>query len=263
MVWQKLKQIEPARLYTAGVLLALITIVGIFHHFWIMWLFLGIVYLLALKEMSNLYPTLPTPLLLSLGIVIWFGTLLVPYSALLSTWVVFIAMLILSSFQAYTKLGESAFILPLVYPTIPCIAFLTLYVDFGINALILLLIIVAITDTFAYFGGRLFGVRPFCPTSPKKTLEGVLIGVSCATIIGGICGILFGFFPAMFSFFVAFVSSIASVFGDLYESYLKRCADLKDSGSILPGHGGILDRIDGYLFAVIILYPMLLIRNFL
>ncbi|WP_416862892.1 phosphatidate cytidylyltransferase, partial [Helicobacter ganmani] len=63
------------------------------------------------------------------------------------------------------------------------------------------------------------------------------------------------------SLILTFITSITSVFGDLYESYLKRKAGVKDSGSILPGHGGILDRLDGYFFAVIILYTLLQIIN--
>ena len=123
---------------------------------------------------------------------------------------------------------------------------------FGIFAILWLIIVVAFTDTFAYFSGKYFGKHKFSPTSPNKTLEGVAGGIIAGTIFGSVIGLYFnGFvFAFLLSFFVAFFS----VFGDLFESYLKRKADVKDSGNILPGHGGVLDRDDGYLFGVIILY---------
>ena len=123
---------------------------------------------------------------------------------------------------------------------------------FGIFAILWLIIVVAFTDTFAYFSGKYFGKHKFSPTSPNKTLEGVAGGIIAGTIFGSVIGLYFnGFvFAFLLSFFVAFFS----VFGDLFESYLKRKADVKDSGNILPGHGGVLDRLDGYLFGVIILY---------
>ena len=132
------------------------------------------------------------------------------------------------------------------------ILFLGLYKDFGIYSVVWLIIVVAFTDTFAYFSGKYLGKTKFSPTSPNKTWEGVAGGIIAGTIFGSVAGLYFNGF--LFALTLSFFVSFFSVFGDLFESYLKRGANLKDSGNIFPGHGGVLDRLDGYLFGVVILY---------
>jgi phosphatidate cytidylyltransferase len=118
-----------------------------------------------------------------------------------------------------------------------------------------LLVVVAGADVGAYFVGKSKGKTSFCETSPNKTLEGVAGGVVTASILGMLFSPDYvGFFMALF---ISLVVALSSVFGDLFESYLKREAEVKDSGDILPGHGGILDRTDGYLFGGIIMLTML------
>ncbi len=118
-----------------------------------------------------------------------------------------------------------------------------------------LLVIVAGADIGAYFVGRSMGKTKFCETSPNKTLEGVAGGLIVATIFGVIFAIdnisVFG------AIVISLLVGLSSVFGDLFESYLKREAGVKDSGDILPGHGGILDRTDGYLFGGIVMLVLL------
>lgn len=114
-----------------------------------------------------------------------------------------------------------------------------------------ILMIVWSADSFAYFTGKFIGQRKLAPEiSPGKTIEGVLGGVSGACIVA----LVFAHFVFQFSWsewrlwlwlLAAFCASLISVVGDLYQSRLKRVAGVKDSGSLLPGHGGILDRIDG------------------
>ncbi len=258
---ERLANIELSRIYTAIIMLIVIIILAIFHSFWLVWGFLGIIYLIALFEVSHLYfkNESLSYYFLAVGILIWAGAILTIYSLLYSLWVIFALIMLAASFQAYTKKGDALIIMPLIYPTISFLTFLALYTNWGIASLVFLLIVVATSDTLAFFGGKLFGKKPFCPTSPKKTVEGVIIGIVCATLFGAsfayVWWVEVSFIQALL---LSCITSLAAIFGDLYESYLKRNANVKDSGSLLPGHGGVLDRIDGYLFAAIALYPLLL-----
>jgi phosphatidate cytidylyltransferase len=120
---------------------------------------------------------------------------------------------------------------------------------------LVLLGILWIGDAAAYYGGRRFGKHPLAPAlSPKKTVEGAFAG-----LIGSIiAGVALGVWVARESSGVLLVASIASAcagqVGDLVESALKRTAGVKDSAALLPGHGGLLDRLDGLLFAAPVYY---------
>lgn len=109
-------------------------------------------------------------------------------------------------------------------------------------------------DTFAYFVGSKFGRHKLCPgISPAKTVEGALGGVIGSVIAIAGLGLLFQL-PIGHSLIMGFLVGIVAPIGDLAESALKRFAGVKDSGKILPGHGGILDRFDSILFAVPVIY---------
>ena len=112
-----------------------------------------------------------------------------------------------------------------------------------------LLILIWAADIGAYFAGKLFGKTKLCPrVSPGKTLEGLLGGAALAQVIAISYAYVSTQTPLLSDFlifsFIALVVSLVSVLGDLFESILKRIAEVKDSGNMLPGHGGILDRID-------------------
>jgi phosphatidate cytidylyltransferase len=113
-----------------------------------------------------------------------------------------------------------------------------------------------VNDTMAYIAGSLFGKTPLSKVSPKKTWEGTIGGI-ILSIVSVAFLFTIVFYPVQgghFSFYlfyagVAAISSIAGTFGDLLESKLKRMAGVKDSGSLMPGHGGFLDRFDSLLLA--------------
>ena len=122
------------------------------------------------------------------------------------------------------------------------------------------ILITACCDTFAYFTGRLIGKHKLAPTlSPKKTIEGALGGVIIATLVASIY-VCWVNPDDTFKHYVILGASailcVVSIFGDLFESLYKRQCGVKDSGAILPGHGGILDRIDS-IIAVLPVFALL------
>jgi phosphatidate cytidylyltransferase len=111
--------------------------------------------------------------------------------------------------------------------------------------LIQLFLIVWLSDTAAYFAGRAFGKHKLAPSiSPNKTIEGVIGAVIMVSLLSVFM------FQSFKGVGISLLTLIACVLGDLFESSLKRRENLKDSGKLLPGHGGILDRIDGLIAAV-------------
>lgn len=103
-------------------------------------------------------------------------------------------------------------------------------------------------DTLAYYGGKRFGKHLLSPLSPKKTREGFLIGLLAATLVAPL-GAHFLDLPLGMAAFLGAVVGLAAPAGDLLESFFKRELGVKDLGTLLPGHGGVLDRCDSLLFA--------------
>jgi phosphatidate cytidylyltransferase len=124
---------------------------------------------------------------------------------------------------------------------------------------LLLLAIIWIGDTAAYYCGRAVGRHLLAPTvSPKKTIEGALAGLIGSTVAGLVGGTLFlgEAWPNLV--WISSLTAIAGQVGDLAESVLKRSAGVKDSSSIVPGHGGILDRLDSLFFAAPVFFWLLM-----
>ncbi len=124
--------------------------------------------------------------------------------------------------------------------------------EYGSYYLLYLFGIVWMADIAAYFSGRLFGKHKLAPKlSPGKTWQGVIGGMIMVSILALIVVSYTGFAPfnRLGVFMVSLVVFVFSVFGDLFESMLKRERGIKDSGNILPGHGGVLDRLDSLIAA--------------
>ncbi|MCA1784464.1 MAG: phosphatidate cytidylyltransferase [Desulfobacteraceae bacterium] len=131
----------------------------------------------------------------------------------------------------------------------------------GILWIIWLLIVCFMNDTGAFYTGTFLGKHKLAPgISPKKTMEGSAGGVAASMTAGFVFSLIFFGSPvlALISLPCSFLIAVAGQVGDLFESALKRASNVKDSGRILPGHGGMLDRIDGLLFAIPVLYGYLL-----
>lgn len=114
---------------------------------------------------------------------------------------------------------------------------------------LILIVLIWINDTMAYLVGSFFGKTPFSPISPKKTWEGTIGGALLTIIVASIYSYFDEAFTTIDLMALAACAAIAGTLGDLMESKLKRMADVKDSGNIMPGHGGALDRFDSLLIA--------------
>lgn len=131
----------------------------------------------------------------------------------------------------------------------------------GLATILYVLFIVWATDTGAYFFGKAFGKNKLWPKiSPNKTIEGAVGGIILASIVGIIFHLVHPFDSTLLTIFgVTIIASIFGQIGDLVESAFKRYFNVKDSGNILPGHGGILDRFDSLMFV----FPLLHFIHFI
>jgi phosphatidate cytidylyltransferase len=168
-------------------------------------------------------------------------------------WVV--AMVLVVLYPRYARIRQNPLVTGLagMFVIVPCwLALITLHGSSlqGAYLVLFLLGTTAVADSGAYFGGKKWGTNKLAPNvSPGKTWEGVISGLLSVAAFAFICAWFFNFansgWEAVMLFVVVTVlTALFSVLGDLTESLYKRQSGLKDSGAILPGHGGILDRID-------------------
>lgn len=177
-----------------------------------------------------------------------------------------IAIAILASFE-WINLIKSAdnqkkwLLIGFFYILVPIYAILEIrFIDR--NMILWMFFVVWSTDIFAYFIGKNIGGPKLIPSiSPNKTWSGLIGGIIAASIIGALSTLMFEGSIVFFSIISALLAIIAQI-GDFFESKIKRIFKVKDSGNIIPGHGGILDRIDGLMFiAPIILIIYYIFKN--
>jgi phosphatidate cytidylyltransferase len=247
---QTAKNSLQQRIVTAIILASIALTVGLINNFWLLWLVMGVVYLVAFYEATRLFG-INNNSLYAYAAILWLAAAVYPYGDDL----LIIAGLVFAAAVAYTQNIPWKNFLPFIYPSAGMLYMLGIYQDYGITGLLWLVVVVASADIGAYVVGRSMGKTPFSVSSPSKTREGVYGGILVATAAGFFIGVtIVDVVPAIV---ISMMAAIGAVFGDLFESYLKRKAGVKDSGTILPGHGGVLDRMDGYLFASIVMLVLL------
>lgn len=226
------------------------------------------------------------PFLLQKMDILWivFGILFVPHYALFeyvlycgygwlfSLALVFVFVVVSAIYGAIQKIGFKKFAINSLGFVYPALLILTMLLcnDFseqkGFISMLLIFVISPCADTFAYLVGSTFSkilkgnAKKMSPKlSPKKTWAGAIGGV-----VGGVVGCLLVYlifkpdfnleYPVLLFIIVGIIASVADEMGDLVESYIKRKADIKDMGKIMPGHGGVMDRIDGMIFVALIVF---------
>jgi phosphatidate cytidylyltransferase len=123
---------------------------------------------------------------------------------------------------------------------------------YGFAVIVLLFAIIWTTDVLGYFAGRAFGGPKLLPAvSPNKTWSGAIAGTGGAMVVALLVASLFGSFNAVAILIIAFVLSVLAQFGDLFESWVKRQFGAKDASQLIPGHGGVMDRLDGFWAAAV------------
>ncbi|MDW7772784.1 MAG: phosphatidate cytidylyltransferase [Desulfobulbaceae bacterium] len=246
------------------VLWVMILVAGPTSLFWLLIVCMTVFGLLEYFKMTLNSPVSGSRLLVPVGI-----AALPVFVSIMNDPDLFIVSLFLSLFgsiifclKAYARLGNPLHFLSLS-------SFGTLYIGFclahlvfirhlpqGVAWLLVLTAVTAGSDTGAYYLGRTFGRRKLCPNlSPGKTVVGAVGGVVTGTLAAVLVGgALLPEFNPEFIAVTAFSLSLVSIIGDLVESVVKRAAGVKDSGKVLFGHGGVLDRIDSMLIAAPLLY---------
>ena len=123
---------------------------------------------------------------------------------------------------------------------------------YGFVVIVLLFAIVWTTDVLGYFAGRAVGGPKLLPAvSPNKTWSGAIAGTGGAMVVALLVASLFGSFNVLAILIIAFVLSVLAQFGDLFESWVKRQFGAKDASKLIPGHGGVMDRLDGFWAAAV------------
>lgn len=196
------------------------------------------------------------------------------YFALLTMFVTLLAIITYCLIKKQSIKLTAINCLGIVYPTLFTLSMVLandLSVSIGFIAVVCIFAIAPCTDTFAYLVGMTYkkikkgNVKPLCPKlSPKKTWAGAIGGVIGGAVASILVYLIFMpdlnvFSPLFFFIIIGAIGAVLTEIGDLFESYIKRKVDIKDIGKIMPGHGGVMDRIDGISFVSAFIYIVFLI----
>ena len=164
--------------------------------------------------------------------------------------ILLIYFIILLEIIIYFKTYKS---IPIIYIALSLICFFNIdFKELKILDFNLLLIIIITFDMFSYFFGKAIGKTKLINISPKKTIEGLVGGITVSVLFAIIFSYYFEILINIHLFIYIFLIIFSSLCGDLIESYFKRKNNLKNSSNIIPGHGGVFDRFDSFLFSIIV-----------
>jgi phosphatidate cytidylyltransferase len=245
----------------SAVVFCAIMLVGLLWNEWSFLVLLSLIQMLCLREFFGLmkkihvadyWPSwLPPVIQICSLLFLWEGALMLEEYSFLKVLQFFPLIILAIGYATKPKANKAAALslIGILYIALPMLLQFQLYQT---NSLLPLMIILMIwcNDTLAYLVGSFIGKTPLSKISPKKTWEGTLGGIilTIAAVYVWSCSKETGFSSA-FWMGLALVVAVSGTFGDLLESKLKRSADVKDSGTMMPGHGGALDRFDSLLIA--------------
>ncbi len=217
---------------------------------------IGLVELMRMREISKY----SVPAILAIAL-LWLILGSIPIFWVTKSEVIMLFVLLLLSYTVLVKnkftFDEAGFILlSTIYIGMGFFFLIETRQDAGLIFLFYVLLVIWATDTGAYFGGKAFGKRKLWPKiSPNKTIEGAVAGIALACVAAIVFYLIEPFSDSLLLVIgVTVLASISGQIGDLVESAFKRHYNVKDSGNLLPGHGGILDRLDSLLFVLPILH---------
>lgn len=198
---------------------------------------------------------------------LWIGLLypgygvVIPYELILLIWVLAVFFIFTSNFASvrvpFFVQNHGSWMKSLTFPVYVTLPYIFLVIirsgERGLFWIVFLLLTAWILDVFSYFAGMLFGKHKIAPKiSPKKTVEGLLGGILFSSVFIFMYLKYFTNTQLIPILFIAFTLPVAGFLGDLFESLIKRREGVKDSGDLLSGHGGFLDRFDSILFITIL-----------
>ena len=173
-------------------------------------------------------------------------------------------VMIVGALSATSRQDAAWPMIGVVYVALPAIACIYLRgdSDFGRAVIVWLFIVVWATDAGAYFVGRALGGPRLAPSiSPGKTWAGLIGGIAAAAIAAAVAVMVMGLMPVFFLILASAGIAVLAQLGDLSESLVKRRFDAKSSGQLIPGHGGMLDRVDGFILAAPVVAGLSLLNN--